>query len=207
MITSLTPITLSHDQLLPAAEDLHHLVCDPSNNDLVFDFQPEYKVLARSVNAAYGQLVHNALIHETGEYEQFLISVQGESQDEQLSPQTTRFIGIASLCIAEPKFVPEMINADTPNLAAFICKPFRGRGIGKTVMRQLLDIVETNFHGEAWTLIRQANVPSQKIAVGAGFTQVGEGVGPPDKAPVNFYTYRSPSAPQCQEAPTCATIT
>ena len=174
---------------MPAAHDLSELVRNPDNADLALDFRFEYDAHRSTVEASYAEIYSIAGRHEPGQYEQFFISVQ-DNHGEPISSRSI-FIGVAALCIAEARYVPHMIDAEAPNLALFICKPFRGQGVGSAAVRQLLEVADANFGGAAWTLIRQTNIPSQKAIIGAGFTQVGEDPGSADRPPVNFYTYRA----------------
>jgi len=63
-------------------------------------------------------------------------------------------------------------NPDWPNLSGFVCHPFRGRGLGRLSIEKRMEVVDDNFGGKAWTLVRDGNAVSEHLVTSAGFKRV-----------------------------------
>ena len=74
--------------------------------------------------------------------------------------------------VSNPRCTPkELNNVNSPNLSGFICRPYRGEGLGRFSLESRLEIVKRRFGGMAWTLVQTENEVSNKMILSEpGFT-------------------------------------
>jgi GNAT superfamily N-acetyltransferase len=166
--------------LSQVAIDLHNRFSYSANADLARDFPGSLEAYTASVEAIEDRLRarrHKMWTH-ADEYAMHIPLIYSEGASWALEGRL-RAVGVGALTVAG-KASPELpdnpnIDLQSPNLSLIICRPHRGVGIGKLLMGSLIEAVERDFDGRAWTSVRVDNTLSQALVAGFGFQEVGRG--------------------------------
>lgn len=154
------PLPAATDEagLLNVAEQLPKRLRDGGNIDIALEFRNTVARYNGDILSTYRNLVEAAESCVPGTKEIFLAHI---------GPWIA---GMGWVQIAEetPKAVPK----NWPNVSFFVCKPFRGKGLGTLLLSHGLEVVGERFDGHAWTSVKKSNGPSNAIVSRGGFEQV-----------------------------------
>lgn len=165
-----------------AAHSLREHLADPANLDIRDEFPRSFE----RYSAAQGAVVTDLLMSQAACY---------PGKREHFVPYASCLaVGMAAVQIVGPRAVPEGVDPTWPNVGGFVCQPWRGRGLGTMLWKACLRSVHDEFGGNAWTLVRPNNIPSQITIQRVGFHKIGEM--PPDdlEGPRDILIYQASEA-------------
>lgn len=155
------PLPAASDKagLLNLAEQLPKRLRDGGNVDIAFEFPNTVARYNSDIPATFQNLLEATDSCAPGEKEIFTAHI---------GPWVVG-MGWVQRSDETPKIAPK----DWPNLSFFVCKPFRGRGVGTQLLAHGLDIVDERFDGTAWTRVKKTNNPSNAVVTQGGFKRAG----------------------------------
>ena len=146
------------------AENLSSLLWRGDNQDIKIDFPRNYDKYNKAPTTVAKNLKMDNKNCLPGVRRQFIAfdKTSFDKEDEMA-------VGMSTIQIIED--TPDIIDPATPNVSIFICSPFRGKGIGRYMMKFMLDYAE-EFNGQAWTKVRRLNVLSDSMIRASGFSEI-----------------------------------
>lgn len=133
------------------AEDLQRLLSDRSNDDIGREFP---NLAKRYSSGTIQQIAARILIDKT---------LQEDGRREwYLAYKDSTVVGFGAINLT-PSPIAGGLDVDSPNLAGFIGKPYRGEGIGRFSLEERLRIVRSRFGGVAWMLVGLNNETSNQM--------------------------------------------
>lgn len=178
------------------AEDLHVLFSHEDNNDLERDFPGSVQAYRRSVDEIEERLIdkQDRMFLEPERVQSYIPLIDAEGEDwYDNGVRRLHAVGSSALTVVQDAPEHPEVKPDSPNVSLVICHPYRGMGLGTMLLKRMLQAVETDFEGRAWTAVHQDNFHSQATVTKAGFWPRAEGSR--NNLPVIIYTYQpEPSA-------------
>lgn len=133
------------------AEDLQRLLSDRRNDDIGKEFPNLAKRYSQgTVQEIATRILIDKTLQEDGRREWYL------------AYKDSAVVGFGAINLASSP-AASGLDIDSPNLSGFICKPYRGEGIGRFSLEERLKIVRSRFGGIAWTLVGLNNETSNQM--------------------------------------------
>ncbi len=137
------------------ADSLFRLLNQDNNSDIEKEFPNLSKNLSRSRDTAEYTLKSMCEQNEPGFHELYVISLGHYA------------VGLS--VISRQATIPELASFKAPNLSGFICRPYRGLGLGRLSLESRINAVNERFDGQAWTSVNTKNIPSNHLVQSVGF--------------------------------------
>lgn len=142
------------------AFDLRDLLKNKDNKDIAEEFPGLTRRHTGGIDEVIANLEEAKERYIAGIREQFIV-LSGE-----------RAVGLS--IVTNEVNPPEAVEPTCPNVSGLICRPFRGRGLGRLSLEARMEVVQRNFGNRAWTLVRDGNIPSERLVTSAGFRKVDQ---------------------------------
>jgi len=154
MSPEIIPYTRINDFTNIAADLKTHLLRE-DNTDISIDFPKTYQAHTQEHPQVINHMENARLAHTEGIHEQFIIK-SGE-----------RAVGLCVITSSVPP--PKVFLLGVPNVSGLILNPYRGMGFGRFSLEERMKIVYKNFNRQAWSFVREDNVPSRHLVESVGF--------------------------------------
>jgi len=152
-----------------ATHSLSDLLSNGDNIDIASEFPNLVAGFSSRGDVATRTFDSIKAAHELGVHEIFIISMG------------SRAVGLS--VVSRQVSPPEGLDDEAPNLSGFICRPYRGIGLGRISLEKRLEAVDDRFNGIAWTSVRINNSVSNHLVESVGFKHLSTIEGR------NIYTY------------------
>lgn len=140
------------------ANNLRDLLRLPQNSDITEEFPRTVARYTDDIEQVIANLIIDRDAYVIGQREQF-VAFSGSLA-----------VGLSTV-ISRIK-TPLGIPPEWPNLSSFICRPYRGLGLGRLSMEVRMKVVQRNFGDHAWSLVRRDNEPSRHLIEDFGFVDI-----------------------------------
>lgn len=158
---------MNHIEALTEQTDLDALALDLS------------KLLVSPANADIAEEFPSSVARYTGDIETVKSNLSEALEDCKpgVRQQFIAFAGSQAVGMSVIRFTdstPEGIDNTWPNVSGFICRPFRGLGLGTLSLQTRLLVVKAQFGGNSWTQVKKNNTASNRMVTHAGFVKSSE---------------------------------
>lgn len=137
------------------ALDLNSALKHPDNSDIVDTFPATVDRYGQELVDAVRHLEEARDGYRVGIREQFIVFA-GETA--------------TGMCVIRNDLkIQNGIDPSVANISGFICRPHRGRGLGRFSIEERMKVVERNFNNQAWTFVKDGNTPSEHLVMDVGF--------------------------------------
>lgn len=143
------------EDLSQVAYDLHYFLDSSNNVDIDRYFPKIVKVFTGKLPDIENRLAESQAHFQPGSHESFVTFI-GEHA-----------VGIS--VITDRVKPPEGIKHNWPNIGEFVCRPYRGIGLGKLAVDHCLDVIHKRFDGHAWTAVPHENPCAERLILKSGF--------------------------------------
>lgn len=160
---------LSRPEIIKVAETFADRLPRPDNADIFEAFPAVKERYGSGRDNAIENLFKAQQMYEQGVQEHFVVFRGIMPRHSARRTLDLDAVGYSRISINAPEYIPKGIKLDVPNTSGFILEPDRGKRLGEFSLEERVDILDRRFGGNAWTLVKRGNVPSERNIQKFGF--------------------------------------